>query len=199
MRQGSPLRPIALLASAIAFAIWAPPLHSQDLKGFELQVKNMAIQCRDDVVVRFENLMKSGKLSLPQVFDTFYIPVPNVYPQRYHTQYDRLTDEHLQAVLDDYLKKNKRFVYFIIADVNGYVPTHNSKYTQALTGNKEIDLRNNRAKIMFNDRTGLAAARNKAPFLLQTYARDTGETIYDLSIPILIRDQHWGCVRVGYQ
>ena len=172
---------------------------AEDLKGFDLQVKNLALQCRDEVAGRFEAMMKAGKLTQAQVFDTFYIPVPNSYPQRFHTQYDKACDEQIQALLDDYLKKNKRFVYFIIADTNGYVPTHNSRYTQALTGNKEVDIRINRAKLMFNDRTGLAAARNTAPYLIQTYARDTGETIHDLSVPIMVRDQHWGCVRVGYQ
>ena len=52
---------------------------------------------------------------------------------------------------------------------------------------------------MFNDRTGLAAARNEKPFLLQRYSRDTGEVMMDISVPIYIEGRHWGAIRIGYQ
>jgi methyl-accepting chemotaxis protein len=58
---------------------------------------------------------------------------------------------------------------------------------------------NNRTKRIFNDRTGLAAAQNTAPFLIQKYQRDTGETMADLSVPIFIDGRHWGAVRIGYR
>jgi hypothetical protein len=168
------------------------------LKGFELQVFNHVSQCRDETVSRFELLLKSGKLSIGQLFDTFYIPIPNTYPQKYSTQYDKLLDTNMQGLLDSNLKRSSRYIYFIVTDVNGYVPTHNSKFSQVLSGNKEVDAKKNRTKIIFNDRTGLAAARNTAQYLLQEYPRDTGEMIYDMSVPIYVRGQHWGCVRVGY-
>ena len=52
---------------------------------------------------------------------------------------------------------------------------------------------------MFNDRTGLAAARNTNPYLLQKYSRDTGEQLADLSVPIKVQGKHWGALRVGYK
>jgi methyl-accepting chemotaxis protein len=168
------------------------------LKGFELKVFNLATQCREETISRFELFLKSGKLTVGQLFDTFYIPIPNTYPQKYHTQYDKILDTNMQSLLDGYLNKSSRFIYFIVTDVNGYVPTHNSKFSQALTGNKEVDAKKNRTKLIFNDRTGLAAARNTAQYLFQEYPRDTGEMIYDLSVPIYVRGQHWGSVRVGY-
>ncbi len=187
-------RAICLGLAALA-AVAAPP----EAKGFELKVKTLAMECRDDVAQGIENLIKSGKLTQAQVFDTFYVPVANSYPQKFNTQYDRRFDEVFQSLFDTYLKKNPRFVFFIIADRNGYVPTHNSVFSKPLTGSREYDAKNNRAKVMFNDRTGLAAARNTAPFLLQEYQRDTGETMFDLSVPLVVRGQHWGCVRVGYR
>lgn len=170
----------------------------EPLKGFDLQVKTWAEECRDEVVARFEQLMKSGKLSSGQVFDTFYVPIPNTSPQKYHTQYDQYTDQLLQKTLDGYLKRSNRILYCIITDVNGYVPTHNSKFSQPLTGNREVDAKLSRNKTIFNDRTGLVASRNTALYLIQKYDRDTGETVFDLTVPIYIRGQHWGCVRFGY-
>ena len=39
---------------------------------------------------------------------------------------------------------------------------------------------------MFNDRTGAAAARNEAAFLIQQYQRDTGELMSDISVPLYL-------------
>lgn len=62
-----------------------------------------------------------------------------------------------------------------------------------------MDKDNNRTKRIFNDRTGSRCAANTQSFLLQTYLRDTGEVMNDLSTPILVGGKHWGAVRIGYR
>jgi methyl-accepting chemotaxis protein len=173
---------------------------SEELQSnLDHKVFDWAQQCREEVVEQFELLLSSGRLSVGQLFDTFYIPIPDTYPQKYHTQYDTLSDEVLRPILDKYLQKDPRLVFFIAVDRNGYLPTHNTRYAQPLTGDPEIDSIKNRTKRIFNDRTGLAAARNKQEYLLQRYNRDTGEQMSDLSIPITINNRHWGAIRVGYK
>jgi hypothetical protein len=169
-----------------------------NLAGMDRQALAIATQCRNAVAGRLEQLIKSGKLSQNQLFDTFYIPIPNTYPQKFHTQYDTVLDATIQNILDNYLKTNSHILYVVATDTHGYAPTHNSKYSQPQTGNKEIDAARSRAKIIFTDRTGLAAAKNTSTYLLQEYARDTGEMVYDVSVPLFIRGQRWGCIRVGF-
>ena len=41
----------------------------------------------------------------------------------------------------------------------------------------------------FNDRTGIRCGSHQQP--LQTYTRDTGELMHDLSVPIFIHGKHW--------
>ena len=64
------------------------------------------------------------------------------------------------------------------------------------------DTANSRYRRIFNDRTGLASARNQRPFLLQTYRRDMGggkfALMKDVSAPITIQGRHWGGFRLGY-
>lgn len=50
---------------------------------------------------------------------------------------------------------------------------------------------------MFNNPVESRAARNTEGFLLQTYPRDTGEIVNDLSMPIYVKGQHWGALRFG--
>src|SRR5512133_2363826 len=187
---------LAVLTFQVAATVSLP---AEAPKKFDAKVKASAMEFRDEITGRIEALLKSGKLSVPQLFDTFYIPIPNTYPQKFHTQYDRVFDEAFRELLDGYLAREPRFIYVILADVNGYVPTHNSKFAQPLTGNRDYDAKNKRTKQLFNDRTGLAAARSQAPSRLQEYQRDTGETIFDLSVPIFIRDRQWGCLRIGFR
>ena len=92
----------------------------------------------------------------------------------------------------------KGSIYCLCVDVNGYAGTHNSRFSQPLTGDYETDLLNSRDKRIFNDPTGKRSAQNTNPFLLQTYARDTGEVLSDLSLPIYVRERHWGAVRLGF-
>jgi len=169
------------------------------LSGFDEQVHEIAVACRDQVTAEMMKLINGNTLTLAQLFDTFYIPIPDTDPQKFHTQYDRYTDETIRIILDSYLSKDDRIKFVVAVDKNGYLPTHNSRYAKPLTGDGDYDTQNNRTKRMFNDRTGLAAARNEKPYLLQSYSRDTGEVMKDLSVPITIEGRHWGAIRIGYQ
>ena len=159
----------------------------------------MAENCRDEIRNEMEKLISSNQVSVAQMFDTFYIPIPDTNPQKFKTQYDHLTDEVFRFILDEYLERDKRILFVVAVDRNGYLPTHNTKYSKPLTDDQDFNTKNNRTKRMFNDRTGLAAARNTNPYLLQKYSRDTGEMLADLSVPITIKGKHWGALRIGYK
>jgi methyl-accepting chemotaxis protein len=77
--------------------------------------------------------------------------------------------------------------------------SHNKKYSQPLTGNKDIDLINNRTKRIFKDKVGSTCGKHTYPYLLQTYRRDTGELMHDISAPLYIKGKHWGGLRIGYK
>ncbi len=169
------------------------------LRGLEKRILNLAYQCQEEIVGEFNQILSSNKLTFNQLFDTFYIPIPNTAPQKYNTQYDKVTDERLRIIIDKYLEMDKHILFVVPVDRNGYLPTHNSKYTKPLTHDSDYNAKNNRTKRLFNDRTGLAAARNTEPYLLQKYERDTGESFFDLSVPIFIKKKHWGGLRIGFK
>lgn len=135
--------------------------------------------------------VRSGALTGAQIYDTDYKPIPNTYPQKYRTAYDAYTDIHFKSIQDAYLK-DKLIVYAVAADINGYVPTHNTIYSQS--GN---DIHTNRTKRIFDDEVGLAAVKNQDAYLLQEYRRDTGEIMWDISAPVYLEGRHWGAFRIG--
>ncbi len=140
----------------------------------------------------------AGRFNEADIFDERYIPIPGTNPQKYHTSYDAYLDETILGTEDEFLHKDDQVVFAVLVDRNGYLPTHNSKYTQPLTGDPERDKVGNRTKRLFNDAVGLAAARNEKELLVQVYFRDTGEKIWDISAPVYVNGKHWGAFRIGY-
>ena len=147
----------------------------------------------------FEQAIESGQLGMDQVFDHDYKAIPGSNPQKYKTQFDDFTDLKFPELQEPILTRNDFMAYAGAVDINGYFPTHNKRYSQPLTGDYDKDLLINRTKRIFNDRTGARCGSNTKPFLLQTYKRDTGEVMHDLTIPIYVSGRHWGGFRIGYQ
>lgn len=169
-------------------------------QAVEGQHRDAYIGCRDGakrIEEVFERAVSDGTLSMDDLFDRNYQPIEGTNPQKYSTRFDAFTDRVLPAIQEDVLKSNG-FAYAIMIDDRGYVPTHNNGFNQPETGNPEVDLIKSRSKRIFNDATGLRGGQNKEKLLLQTYKRDTGEVLHDLSVPVVVNGRHWGGFRVGY-
>jgi len=192
-------RNLALLLCLLTACCATPRAQAAQLTELDETILAYAKRCRDDVTGKMQGLIASGQLKKVQLFDTFYIPIANTDPQKYTTQYDKYLDDTIRDILDACLAKDEQMIFVVAVDRNGYLPTHNTKYSQPLTGNAGVDVSRNRTKRIFNDRTGLAAAKNTEPYLLQRYSRDTGEQMVDLSVPIYIEGDHWGALRIGYK
>ncbi len=162
-------------------------------------VKQAASQAAEAIGRLFETAILNGQLSEAAVFDTNYKKIEGTKPQKYHTAYDRFTDDMLPAIQEPILEQHDFIAYAGAVDTNGYFPTHNRKFSQPLSGDYEKDLIHNRSKRIFNDRTGSRCSSHTQAFLLQTYKRDTGEVMHDLSVPIYVNGRHWGGFRVGYR
>jgi methyl-accepting chemotaxis protein len=154
-----------------------------------------------------EEAIGSGQFFKEQIFDTDYRkitdgPLADAAIPKYHTAYDTYLDSTIQKIEDTLVEEDGMVVFAVLVDRNGYLPTHNTIFSQPLTGDPDIDKVQNRTKRIFNDPVGLAAAQytggdgNK--ILRQVYQRDTGETMWDISAPVFVRGDHWGAFRIGF-
>ncbi|MBS1191338.1 MAG: methyl-accepting chemotaxis sensory transducer [Rhodocyclaceae bacterium] len=133
------------------------------------------------------------------VFDQAYKEIPGSNPKRYTTAYDSQCDAELTRIYDDFLREVKGLAYSLSVDNNGYAPAHNGVFSNPPSGDPVVDLAKCRHKRIFNDPVGIKLAKNQKPSLFQTYVRDTGEILNDLSMPVLINGRHWGAVRIGFK
>lgn len=147
----------------------------------------------------FEQSVTNNSISLQQLFDFNYKALGNTQPPKFTTSFDQFTDQHLPSIQEPLLQKFSEMIYAGAVDINGYFPTHNNCFSKPLTGNSQVDMLNSRTKRMFNDATGIRCGQHTDKFLLQTYKRDTGEIMHDVSAPIFVQGKHWGGFRIGFK
>jgi methyl-accepting chemotaxis protein len=154
-----------------------------------------ARQIRDDYQARVQAMKNRGV----NVFDTHYSPVPNTTPQKYLTAFSDAFRKDMQSVVDEAVKKIPGTIYCLAIDRKGYLPVHHGAVSQPMTGDPARDLLHSRhQRIYQNNRTEQRRCSHTEPLLLQTYMRDTGEILNDLSMPIYVDGKHWGAFIMGF-
>lgn len=112
-------------------------------------------------------------------------------PEKYDCSYTDRFEQVLQPLFDRFITERPEFIYAIAVDRNGYAPAHHAKVSRPLTGDLEVDNLNSRNRRIFaGNRAEKRRASHTSPFLLQTFIRDTGEVLNDLSIPLYINGKH---------
>jgi methyl-accepting chemotaxis protein len=156
-----------------------------------------------EISALLEEALRSGQISEADLFDEQYRPIEGTQPQQHTTRFCQLTDRLFPPVQEKALGFSDKVVFCISADRNGYIATHNRKYCQPQRpGDTVWNTANSRYRRIFNDRTGLASARNTRPFLLQTYRRDMGGgrfvLLKEAAAPIIVNGRHWGGLRLAF-
>ena len=162
-----------------------------------------AQQAAGEIAALLEQAVAANTISVAQLFDEQYRPVAGTNPAQHLTAFNGLADRLFPAVQEPLLALSSKVVFCIAVDRNGYVPAHNKSYCNPQRpGDLVWNTANSRYRRIFNDRTGLASARNQRPFLLQTYRRDMGGGKYVLlkeaSAPIAVGGRHWGGLRLAF-
>ena len=149
-----------------------------------------------------DDAVAQGRISMADLFDDKYAPVAGSNPAQVTTRFVALTDELFPPVQEELLAFDPKVVFCAAVDRNGFLPTHNLKFSQPQGRDPVWNAAHARNRRLFNDRTGLAAGRNERRFLLQTYRRDMGGgqrvLMKDLSAPITVQGRHWGGLRLAY-
>lgn len=156
-----------------------------------------------EISALFESGIAQGRITEQALFARSYSEIPGTDPKQLLAPFTGFTDAVLPPVLEEALAFDPRVVFCAAVDINGYLPTHNRKFSKPQGRDPVWNAANSRNRRIFNDRVGLKAGRNTAPFLLQVYRRDMGggkfALMKDLSAPIRVRGRHWGGVRLAYK
>lgn len=163
-----------------------------------LSVFERAKELSEAVGRAMEGMLERGEIAENAVFQAEYEEIANTNPKKFRTGFDALTDREVGPLQEEFLRHHPDTIYAIAVNLDGYCPTHNAKFSKPLTGRYETDLAENRTKRIFDDRVGQRSASHDGELLVQTYLRDTGETLHDLSVPLMVKRRRWGAIRIGY-
>jgi len=163
-----------------------------------------AQQAAGQVSRLLEDAVRTASISAQELFDESYRAIAGSGPQQHTTRFVALADRLFPQVQEKMLGLSEKVVFCIAVDRNGYVACHNQKYNQPQrAGDLAWSTANCRNRRIFNDRTGLASARNQQPFLLQTYRRDMGGgnfiVMKEAAAPITVDGRHWGGLRLAFK
>lgn len=161
------------------------------------------VQARASLItMAFEEAVANGAINRDALFEPSYKPVPGSNPQQFLTEFTNLTDSILPPIQEPALEFDPSVVFCAAIDRNGYIPTHNMKFSHPMGDDPVWNMANCRNRRIFDDKVGLKAGNNMQPFLLQVYRRDMGGgefvTMKDVSAPILVGGQLWGGLRLAY-
>lgn len=162
------------------------------------RVRELATATAAEIGRALEAAIARGEIAGDALFERAYTPIPDIEPPRFHTAFDGLCDRVLPPLQEPVLDAHPWIAFAICANPDGYVPTHNLRFSKPLTGQRAVDLVGNRTKRIFGDRVGRSVGAHTDPFRLQVYRRDTGEIMFDLSVPVFVQGRHWGGFRLGY-
>jgi ABC-type transporter Mla subunit MlaD len=150
----------------------------------------------------FEKAVNDGTLSMDDLFDENYAPVPGTNPVQYHTRFVDFTDRVLPDIQEPVAEADSRISGACAVDRNGYLGTHLRRYAEKQTADPAWNLKHCRQRRLIRDATGQAAVKADKGYLLQTYLRDLGGgnmvLLKDLNVPIRVRGRRWGVFRVIY-
>ncbi|WP_439860221.1 methyl-accepting chemotaxis protein [Pseudomonas sp. MBLB4136] len=169
------------------------------LDDYHQRVYDLAREGAAAIAARFEADIQAGRIALADLFDRQYQAIAGSFPAKYKTRFDAYADQVLPALQEPLLARHEGLVFAIASTPEGYVPTHNQAFNHPPTGDRALDTARSRSKRLFNDRTGIRCGSHRQALLLQTYMRDTGELMHDLSVPIHVLGRHWGGLRLGYK
>ena len=163
-----------------------------------------AVDNANEIARAFEALIREGKLTEASLFDNDYVVIEGTDPVQYRTKFLSALEEVLPPIQEALLSSDERTVFCAAVDRNGYLPVHNRKYSlPQRPGELAWNIAHSRNRRIFDDRAGLAAARNVRPYLIQVYAREMGSGVTvmtrEIDAPICVFGKHWGGFRTSYK
>lgn len=156
----------------------------------------------DDAADLLSKALSSGAINSDDLFDVDYKPVAGTMPVQFMAKHTALAEQVFPAIFEPALAKDRAAVFVMPCDRNGYVASHNKKYSHPQRpGDVLWNTANCRNRRVFNDQTAILASRCTKP-VVQTYTRDMGGGTFmvlkEIDIPIMVNDHRWGAVRAAF-
>ncbi len=132
---------------------------------------------------KLEEAVKYARIDMDSLFDENYVKTAE--EGKFKVRSNRFFDAEVLPLLKKWVLKDRRLLYVVAMDRNGYMPTH---------------VMPARALVRMSDPVSLSGAKSSR-ILAQPFRRPIaagGELAMDIAMPVMVKNRHWGCLRIGY-
>ena len=144
-----------------------------------------------------EKEIDSGGFSEKELFDTDYVPIPGYDPPKFRTKYDNFLDKLILGLQEKFLRIES-IEYAIAVDHNGYLSTGDTVRRDPAEMPEDKKMIKGQTKCILKDDVSVKSTKNTNEGFLQVYENVQGETMWDISSPIFVKEKHWGAFRIGF-
>lgn len=163
----------------------------------------VAKQVATEITEVVEAGIRRGEISIDDVFDVDYRPVPASNPKQCTTRFNDFADRHIRPVLDRVMNSVEKSIGCVVTDINGYLPTHLSLRSQPQGADPEWNntwSRNRRP--MGLDASTQRAVDSNAPAMLNCYRMELGNgeflPLKNVFVPLTFCGRRWGNYELAY-
>lgn len=162
----------------------------------------LAISTCEEVQNLIEGAISRGEIGMADVFDTDYRLIHGSNPERFDNRFADWADRNLQPIIDRVTESDSRIEGSVCSDVNGYLPTHQSRRSRPpRDGDPDWNERNCRNRRILADDTTMRAVKSDAPFMMAVYRLDRGSEavmVKNVFVPLWINGKRWGNFEIAY-
>ena len=161
-----------------------------------------AIAARDEIRGLIERAVAKGELTAADVFDTNYKLIPGSNPERFDNGFADWADRYIQPIIDRVTDSDPGIEGSVCSDVNGYLPTHQSRSSKPpRPDDPEWNDRNCRNRRILLDDVTARAVKSEAPFMMAVYQLDRGDEsvmVKNVFVPLWVNGRRWGNFEIAY-
>ena len=149
-----------------------------------------------------EAAIAAGEISMEDVFDQNYVPVPGTNPQLYRSRISDWADRNWRPIIDSVVAEGGPIKMCSPADMNGFLPTHVSDRSRKPTGDVTHDTTYCRNGRILLDAIDKKAKRSNAPYMMAVYRQEGDGKNYvvvrNVYVPLYINGRRWGDSELAY-
>jgi len=149
-----------------------------------------------------EEAIAAGKLDTAQLFDQDYREIEGSNPVRFRTSLVDWAHANWRHLLDGAAGGEGPIMAAACTDMNGYLPTHLTKHSQAPTGDLAHDTRFCRNGRMILDAIDQKAKRSGDAYMMAVYRQEgdgkTYRVVRNVYVPVFVAGRRWGDFELAY-
>jgi methyl-accepting chemotaxis protein len=149
-----------------------------------------------------EEAMTRRELSLEQLFDQDYRPVPGTNPQLYRTGLSDWADRNWRPMFDTLVAGDPTARMCSASDTKGFLPTHLSERSRKPTGELAHDTKYCRNGRILLEGVDLVAKASSQPYTMAVYRQEGDGSSYlvvrNVYVPLMIGGRRWGDFELAY-